>query len=183
MIAAQSKDDDEEPKEDPIFQDGMTYEEKYEAVRAALPFNSNSMFANVLGDPDGPRCLLWALQLCLNKGVAQEGLTYDTTSTKSSLASKVVHELFSIAYVKRYKLYDPRENYVQSEGTAMSKETFYWLKSALEQIASEFFANFQMESKFVWTEFLVYLRKVWRWTRSNNSDVRKLRRARGKKKN
>ncbi len=152
------------------------YDVKYHAVRKALPLSTNAGFRNILQDPDGPNCLLWALHLPLNKSVAEEGVSYDTTSTSSALASKVMHLLFSIEYVKKYKMFDARENYTQQPGTAMDGELYEWLQAAMTTITDEFYKNFQMESKFEWTAFLEKLRRVWSWTRSNNSDNRRARR-------
>ncbi len=163
-----------------ISDPAMSYEQKYEAVESALPVSNNEAFLNIIQDKDGPNCLIWILQLALNKSVAEEGATYDTTSTSSVLASKVIHTLFSIDYVKKYKVYDPRENYTQQEGTAMVEDVYTWLMTAMTAITIEFYNNFQMENKFKWAEFFPKFRNVWTWTRSNNSDQRRARRRRKK---
>ncbi len=177
--AETGEEEDEEPF---IFTEEMSINEKYNAVVAALPFNTNGLMVKVLQDKDGPRCLTWALQLLLNQAVAQEGVSYDTSTNKSALASKVLHVLFSIPYVKRYKLWDPRENYTQAEGTAMDEAIYKWLEDAMESITLEFYDNFGMPTRFKWSEFFTKLRAVWRWTRSNNSEGRKVRRAKKPKK-
>ncbi len=155
-----------------------TYDEKYTVVRSVLPINSNSIFKMILDAEEGPKCLYWALQLGLNKAVAEEGATYDTSTESSALPSKMVHILFSLEYVKKYKLYDPRDNYTQQVGTAMDRQVYDWMKAAMENIAAEFYTNFNIPSPFDWKQFFVALRKVWRWTRSNNSDSRRERRRR-----
>ncbi len=184
MFAAhvQKRDDDESEPEAPdavaegLFHDGMTYEEKYNTVTSLMPINSNAVFRAIVQDVDGSKCLLWTLQLSLNKAVAEEGATYDTTSNSSAIASKVLHVLFTIDYVKKFRVYDPRDNYVQQVGTAMPQEVYEWLKDSLSIITEEFYNNFQMQNRFNWDEFYVKFRNVWRWTRSNNSDNRRARR-------
>ncbi len=179
MVGAQEEVDPEDDADEIVIEDpSLPYEAKYEAVLAALPLNTNKAFQNVLEDNDGPNCLLWVLKLTLNKAVAEEGMSYDTTSTKSALASKVVHSLFSVSYILRYKLYDPRENYVQEPGTCMEENIYTWVKDAMNNITAEFYGNFNMENKFKWVEFFAWFRKVWRWTRSNNSEGRRRRRRR-----
>ncbi len=190
VMAGQHKKKDEEDEEEAdegeaameeeedivLFSEDMTYEQKYHIVRNAIPVKTYAVFKAIISDPDGSKCLLWALQLALNKAVAEEGATYDTSSNSSALASKLIHVLFAIEYVKRYKGYDPRENYVQHEGTAMGVDVYEWMKEALTFITEEFYQNFQMESRFSWDAFYAKFRVVWRWTRSNNSDNRRARR-------
>ena len=177
----------EESTEDdgaPILTDPeLPIEEKYKLVMAALPVKSNEAFKSILADKDGSRCLMWALTLALNKSVQEEGATFDTSAKGSVLASKVLHVLFSVNdYVQKLKVFDPRENYTQLEGTAMDKDVYEWLMDAMNTIAAEFYANFQLESNFEWAEFYKKFRQVWIWTRSNNAESRRNRR-RQKKKN
>ncbi len=185
LVAAKQQAGQEPEAEEgqPIVLTGMSVEEKYDIVTRALPLDSNIAFTSVLSDPNGPQCLRWALELALNRAVAAEGVTYDTASEKSALASKVIHILFSISYVKQYKSWDPRDDYVQTEGTAMHGDVYNWLRDSMESITTEFYNNFQMATMFVWEEFYKMFRKVWRWTKSNNSDNRKERRAARKKRN
>ncbi len=175
-VQQEEQEPEEEDEEIELFTPGMTYEEKYNVVKSHLPINSNNEFSAVIADVDGSKCLLWALQLELNKAVAEEGASYDTASASSALASKVLHTLFTIDYVKRFKLYDARDNYVQTAGTAMGENVYEWIKAAMVAIADEFYQNFQMATRFDWAKFYSKLREVWRWTRSNNSDNRKIRR-------
>ncbi len=179
-MAGEDTDSDGGSPEVVLSDPEMSPEEKYEAVLAALPLSSNEGFLNVLQDKDGPNCLMWILQLTLNKAVVEEGATYDTTSASSVLASKIIHTLFSIEYVKQFKVFDPRENYTQQEGTAMERDIYMWMMSAMEAITAEFYSNFGMENKFKWSEFFPKFRNVWTWTRSNNSDNRRARRRRKK---
>ncbi len=177
MVSGQQEVDPEEDANQIVIEDpDLPYEAKYNAVRAALPIDTNKAFQNILQDRDGPTCLLWALKVILNSAVAEEGITYDTTSTGTALESKVIHGLFSVEYIKAYKNFDPRENYVQEPGTAMEENIYVWLKDAMTSITTEFYATFGLENKFNWVEFFVKVRKVWRWTRSNNSDGRRRRR-------
>ncbi len=185
MVAGKGKEGDESTDEEEanVLPDpAIEYQEKYERVLAALPIKGNRIFLNILNDPDGPRILQWILQLATNKAVAEEGATYDTTSNSSALASKVLHILFSVdEYVTRYKMFDPRENYQQQDGTCMDGKIYMWLKDALTSIAAEFYMNFQLESAFDWDTFFAKFRHVWRWTRSNNSETRRQRRRNKKK--
>ncbi len=174
----EASEGDETPE---IFTAGMSYQEKYDVVQSILPVKNNATFKAILEDDDGKNCVLWSLQLTLNKAVAEEGASYDTSSPSSALASKVLHTLFSIDYVKKYKVYDPRENYVQQAGTVMDDAIYDWMLDALNLISDEFYRNFKMDNKFDWGEFYSKFRDVWRWTKSNNSDNRRARRR--KKKN
>ncbi len=184
----QKKGDGESDDEEPnsalaavLADPDATEDDKYDAIRRALPVPNNVVLMQILDTKDGRGCLFWILQLGLNKAVAEEGASYDTTSPSSALASKVMHMLFSIDYVKRFKIYDPRENYTQQDGTAMQRDVFEWLQESLTAIASEFYKNFNLESSFDWKQFLSKFREVWRWTRSNNSDTRRERRRKQRK--
>ncbi len=154
---------------------------KLDIIEAALPLDSNGQFANILFDHEGASILEEILKAALNKAVQEEGATFDTSTKKTTLASKVVHVLFSIRYVLRYKAYDPRPNYMQAPGTAMTEQIYKWLMNAMESIAMEFYESFGIPSKFDWSKFFVMMRAVWRWTRSNNSEMRRVRRRKNPK--
>ncbi len=175
-VEEEESDEDNEELAALLADPNKSYDEKCAAVRQAMPLDSNAVFKTVLKSEEGARCLEWILQLNLNRAVAQDGATYDTGSASSALCSKLIHLLFTIKYVLKYKPYDPRETYVQQEGTAMDVVIYEWLKATMEKITGEFYGNFGIESAFDWKEFYAKFRKVWRWTRSNNSDTRKERR-------
>ena len=172
----EAKEEEEEDSDVVIDNPDLEAYQKRDLIEAALPISSNERFLNILHDPEGPRILQLLLNVALNKAVQDEGITFDTNNLTSALPSKIIHFLFSIPYVCKYKTHDPRENYRQAPGTSMDKEIYDWLKGAMMDITNEFYEGFGMPNPFKFNVFFEKLRIVWRWTRSNNSDNRKERR-------
>ncbi len=177
------EDDDDAGANDIILSHpGLSKKAKYTLIEEAVPLSTPGQFKNVLNDPDGPKILEVILNMELQQAVREEGLSYDTNADSSALASKVIHKIFSIEYIKNFKVFDPRENYTQAVGTAMAEETYKWLKNAMVPIVHDFYQEINAVSQvyvpnnFKWDVFFAKFRHVWRWTRSNNSDKRKLRR-------
>ncbi len=131
---------------------------KYNKIEQALPLNTNEEFENILSDTDGQECL----DRIIDQIIVEE-LTSDNKRKKRWI-SKVVHTLFSNYYITRFKVYYGRENYTQKAGTAMEKGVFDWLEAS---VMSTIRALGLDEDTYSWRKFVLKMRDVWRYTRSN----------------
>ena len=132
---------------------------KYNKIEQALPLNTNEEFENILSDTDGQECL----DRIIDQIIVEE-LTSDNNERKKRWISKVVHTLFSNYYITRFKVYYGRENYTQKAGTAMEKGVFDWLEAS---VMSTIRALGLDEDTYSWRKFVLKMRDVWRYTRSN----------------
>ena len=162
-------DDDEEkkPREVPILDQSMSKHEKKKFVHANLPFNYNDTFVSIIKDKEGNKVLRHILQEALRTAMEKEEGTYDTAMRSRVLAHKVVNTLFTSDYIKVFKMFDPRQNYHQRKGTAMTEDVYTWIMTTVEDEAIQHFKKFGQPNRFIWKEFLDKLRELWKWARNN----------------
>ena len=175
-LAKKRKQPESDPSEDDgeektvILPDiGMSRDAKFELIEAGLPVDNEEALLNIIRDPDGPELIEMAMELAANKALDAKKFTYDTSEKGNAVASQFGHLIFSKKYMEKYKLFDPRPNYKQREGTAMSQEVYDWFKGIMIALAYSYHERNNLAGKFFWNEFYDKLRKVWRWSRGNEA--------------
>ncbi len=157
----------------------MSPEDKGARIRAALPLATNEAFLSVITDPVGEVILQGILQDAILDGLGKGEFNLDTTAKSRSLSNTVVHTLFSDDYVFNYRFFNPRENYNQAEGTAMTQPIYDWLHDTILTLVAEVISREGIgRAPFDWEEFLGMLRDTWKWSRNN---IRKKRKRAAKK--
>ncbi len=178
------EEDDGDEKRVILPDPGMSRDAKFELIEAALPIDNDEALLNILHDRDGPELIEMALELSANRAIEKGKFTYDTSEKGNSVASHFVHHIFSKKYTDNFKLFDPRPNYVQREGTAMCKEVYEWFKNIVTSMAYSYHERNHMAGTFFWEAFYNKVRKVWRWSRGNEirKQKKKEEKLKGKKK-
>ncbi len=153
---------------DVIIEANLAPEDKADRIRAALPFNTNEAFLNVIEDPEGDQILQGLLQDIILDGIGKGEFTLDTSAKSRTFTNTIVHALFSEKYVDNLRMYNPRDNYQQAEGTAMVKPVFTWLQDTVLTIVAEILSREGVEtSPFEWDQFMAMLRDTWKWAKNN----------------
>ena len=156
-----------------VLLDGnLPYKKKKAFITEAIPFNTNSEFVAVIKDKEGERILRHILQREMEKAISEEEGTFDTAMKSRVLAHKVLRTLFSNEFYYRFKFFDPRPDYNQKAGTAMTQEPSEWMRDVVSDAALLHFNTKGQSNRFTWAEFLLKLREIWRWNRRNVTKAR-----------
>ncbi len=160
--------EEEEPSRQPriiIEFPDEAIEVKYNRIEQALPLSFDAEFIDIIRDTEGDECLDRIVEATVIEALENRS-SKEKEKNEKKWMSKVLHKLFSNEYMSDYKVYDPRENYQQKAGTAMSKEVYEWTKKSVTTSATAYFEEGNEET-FDWPTFLIKMRDVWRYTRCN----------------